>query len=118
MAGTSSLFVRTCILLAVLVRLVPGTVETMLRAVDPLGGVTICHVESDETTPVGSDNRSLHDCALCPVCLTASLPLLTPTVGQQPVRTVAVLASATATPPATGPPASRFVAARPRGPPV
>ena len=83
---------------------------------DALLGVEICHADGSTTDKPGAPGH-LHDCELCPACLSivAVMPQTAPAmmVAVQ-VESVRYLLP----PPGAGPPAPRFTVATPRGPPV
>ena len=117
MGRIASLFGHTLLVLALLLRVVPGVAQP---SVDSLAKATICHADgADHTTgDPDSDPIGPHDCALCPVCLTASFAPPTASPADAPPLFLAVRPPPIATPPATGPPAPGNHASRPRAPPV
>ena len=112
--------VRCVMMLALALRLLPAPAGA--ATADAWGGIPICHADPTGAEPAGSpagkQDKTAHDCVLCPVCLTTALPFglgaAAPALPGEP--TVAALARPT--PPATGPPVQRPTAAQPRGPPV
>ena len=83
---------------------------------DALLGVEICHADGGTPEQPAAPGH-LHDCELCPACLSlvAVLPQAAPAQSAAArVESVRYLLP----PPAAGPPASRFTLAAPRGPPA
>ena len=70
--------VRCVVMLALALRLLPAPAGA--ATADAWGGIPICHANPTGAEPAGSpagkQDKTAHDCVLCPVCLTALDPAL------------------------------------------
>jgi hypothetical protein len=106
-------------LLALAMQLAFGAVVPKIAVASALAGaIAICHADetSDEAPPTPHNPA---DCPICPLCMALSGPVLALTTHQAlPTPRVVVVAPAVILPPATAPPSTVVLAARPRGPPA
>jgi hypothetical protein len=106
-------------LLALAMQLAFGAVIPRIAIASALAGATaICHAdETPDEAPPTPHNPA--DCPICPLCVALSGPAFALTTHQAlPTPRVVVVAPAVVLPPATAPPSTVELAARPRGPPT
>jgi hypothetical protein len=108
-----SLFAVWCqILLLATASLTPLAIDAV-----PVGNVPICHADEGTQPAQQKPGHAAHDCALCVLCVSHTLPLAllppTPTLPDQ--HSVAAVRLDAAQPRA--PPVGLVAAAQPRGPP-
>jgi len=106
-------------LLALAMQLAFGAVVPRIEIASTLAGATaICHADetSDQAPPAPHHPA---DCPICPLCVSLSGPAFALTAHPAlPTPRVVMVAPAVVLPPATAPPSTVVLAARPRGPPT